>query len=171
MPFQCNNVTGEEKYLQTWPGRGSNPRPSALKSNTLPRRHKSRLVPQGSTSVLYTYTLWHSPPPHWNSSSNFWEYENHWKWDSRRFNAQMGYLRWAPNVTGEEKYLQTWPGRGSNPRPSALKSNTLPRRHKSRLVPQGSTSVLYTYHLLQQNKILLFFVWLLVNCFQSLHDF
>ena len=85
-------VAGEGIYLQSWPGRGSNPRPSAQKSNTLPRRYKSRLVPQGSTctSVLYTYTLWHSPPPHWNSSSNFWECENHWQWDSLRFNATCG---------------------------------------------------------------------------------
>ena len=33
------------------PGWGSNPRPSAQKSNTLARRHKSRLVPQGSIST------------------------------------------------------------------------------------------------------------------------
>ena len=111
------------------------------KNPTLPRCYKSRLVLQGSTSVyIHIYTLWHSSPPHWNSSSNFWEYENHLKWDSR-FNAHVGYLRWAPNVTGEEKYLQTRPGWGSNPRPSAQKSITLPRRYKSRLVPRGSTSV------------------------------
>ena len=41
----------------TWPDRDSNPGPSAQKSNTLPRRYKSRFVPQGSTSVLYTYTI------------------------------------------------------------------------------------------------------------------
>ena len=45
---KCNR---EEKYLRSIPGRGSNLRPSAQKSNTLPRRYKSRLVPQGSTSV------------------------------------------------------------------------------------------------------------------------
>ena len=32
--------------------RGSNRRPFDLQSSTLPRRYKSRLVPQGSTSVL-----------------------------------------------------------------------------------------------------------------------
>ena len=42
------------KNLQTWPSWGSNPRPPAQNSNTLPRRNKSRLVPQGSTSMLYT---------------------------------------------------------------------------------------------------------------------
>ena len=49
------------------------------------------------------------------------------------FNAHVGYLRCAPNVMGKEKYLQTWPGKGSNPRPSAQKSNTLLRRYKSGL--------------------------------------
>ena len=39
------------------PGRGSNRGPFDLQSSTLPRRYKSWLVPQGSTSVLYTYTL------------------------------------------------------------------------------------------------------------------
>ena len=33
------------------PGRGSNRGPFDLQSSTLPRRYKSRLVPQGSTSV------------------------------------------------------------------------------------------------------------------------
>ena len=37
------------------PGWGSNPRPSAQKFNTLPCRHKSRIVPQDSVSVYYTY--------------------------------------------------------------------------------------------------------------------
>ena len=32
------------------------------------------------------------------------------------------------------------------PGPLDSKSYTLPRRYKSRLVPQGSTSVSYTYH-------------------------
>ena len=36
------------------PGPGSNRGPFDLQSITLPRRYKSRLVPQGSTSVLYT---------------------------------------------------------------------------------------------------------------------
>ena len=36
------------------PGRGSNRGPFDLQSSTLPRRYKSWLVPQGSTSVSYT---------------------------------------------------------------------------------------------------------------------
>ena len=48
--------------LQHWnnifPGPGFEPGPLDSKSYTLPRRYKSRLVPQGSTSVLYTYTRW-----------------------------------------------------------------------------------------------------------------
>ena len=35
------------------PSRGSNRGPFDLQSSTLPRRYKSRLVPQGSTSVSY----------------------------------------------------------------------------------------------------------------------
>ena len=58
-------VTGEKFLCRN---RGSNP-----VLWTLPRRYKSRLVPQGSTSVscTCTYTWWHSPPPTWNSSLNF----------------------------------------------------------------------------------------------------
>ena len=36
------------------PSRGSNRGPIDLEASTLPRRYKSRLVPQGSTSVSYT---------------------------------------------------------------------------------------------------------------------
>ena len=39
------------------PSRGSNRGPFDLQSSTLPRRYKSRLVPQGSTSILYTYPV------------------------------------------------------------------------------------------------------------------
>ena len=50
-------VTGDEKRPikanPFSPGRGSNLRSSACKSNSLTRRYKSRLVPQVSTSVLY----------------------------------------------------------------------------------------------------------------------
>ena len=38
------------------------------------------------------------------------------------------------------------PRPGIELRPPAWQANTLPRRYKSRLVPQGSTSVSYTYH-------------------------
>ena len=39
------------------PGRGSNRGPFDLEASTLPRRYKSRLVPQGSTSVSYTLPI------------------------------------------------------------------------------------------------------------------
>ena len=37
---------------------GIEPRTLDLQANTLPRRCKSRLLPQGSRSVLYTYTYY-----------------------------------------------------------------------------------------------------------------
>ena len=49
-------VTGEKMEITFFPQPGIEPGPLDLKSYTLPRRYKSRLVPQGNTSVLYTYT-------------------------------------------------------------------------------------------------------------------
>lgn len=46
---------------------GIQPGPSACEPNTLPRRYKSQLVLYGSKRVSYTYTLWPSPHPSWNS--------------------------------------------------------------------------------------------------------
>ena len=40
---------------------GVEPGPQDLKANTLPRRCKSRLLPQGSRSVLYTYPYYLFP--------------------------------------------------------------------------------------------------------------
>ena len=40
---------------------GIEPGPQDLKANTLPRRCKSRLLPQGSRSVLYTYPYYIFP--------------------------------------------------------------------------------------------------------------
>ena len=45
------NVTGEKNGNNIFPRPGIEPGPSAWPANTLPRRYKSRLVPQGSTSV------------------------------------------------------------------------------------------------------------------------
>ena len=58
--------------------------------------------------------------------------------------THVGYLRWAPNVTGEKMEIHFSPT-GDRTRSAGLKSYTLPRCYKSRLLPQGSTSVLYTY--------------------------
>ena len=81
------------------------------KLNTKIDSSKSRLVPQGSTSVQYTYTMWHSSPPHWNSSSNFWQSKNVWKEDSRRFNAHLGYLPWGAKCNRRRKISSVliWP--------------------------------------------------------------
>ena len=69
-------ITGEEKIF----------RPDPAEDRFRDPPHKN----QHSTMSLYI--LWHFPPPHWNSSLNFWEYKNHLKWDSR-FNALVGYLQ------------------------------------------------------------------------------
>ena len=42
------------------PQPGIEPGPSAWQADTLPRHYKSRLLSQGSTSVSYTYTRWHT---------------------------------------------------------------------------------------------------------------
>ena len=52
---------GAEKKRQL-PEVGIEPGPQDLKANTEPRRCKSRLLPQGSRSVLYTYPYYMSIP-------------------------------------------------------------------------------------------------------------
>ena len=59
--------------------------------------------------------------------------------------THVGYLRWAPNVTGEKMETIFFPRPGIEPGRSTWQTNTLPSRYKSRLVPQGSTSVIYIY--------------------------
>ena len=56
--------------------------------------------------------------------------------------THMGYLWWVPNVTGEKTLMLRL---GIKPSQLDSKSYTLPRRYKSWLVPQGRTSVFYTY--------------------------
>ena len=53
MPHVGRHVSRTLK-ISPCPGRGSNRGPFDLKSSTLPRRYKTRLVPQGSTSVSST---------------------------------------------------------------------------------------------------------------------
>ena len=55
----CFMSQGAEKSQP--PKVGIEPGPQDLKANTLPRRCKSRLLPQGSRSVLYTYTYYIFP--------------------------------------------------------------------------------------------------------------
>ena len=56
MGAKCNRWKNGNNIF---PRPGIEPGPLDSKSYTLPRRYKSRLVPQGSTSVSYTYTRWH----------------------------------------------------------------------------------------------------------------
>ena len=53
--------------------------PARKKSNTLPRRYKSRFVPQGSTNVLYTYTPWHLENLHADRTTNYNDVLSHGK--------------------------------------------------------------------------------------------
>ena len=53
------------------------------------------------------------------------------------FESRSGHLLFPPL----RKILHTWPGRGLNPDHPGWKSDTLPRRHKSRRVQQGCSSV------------------------------
>ena len=53
---------GAEKFQP--PEVGIEPGPQDLKANTLPRRCKSRPLPQGSRSVLYTYPYYIKKPTH-----------------------------------------------------------------------------------------------------------
>ena len=68
------------------------------------------------------------------------------KLDSRILCTRVGYLRWAPNITGENIFMpQDMPRPGLEPGPVNAKSCTLPRSCKSQFLPQGRTSVLYNY--------------------------
>ena len=123
---------------------GIEPGPQDLEANTLPRCCKSRLLPQGSRSVLYTYPYyifpcfklirpWISSEPHCFSGT---------------FHPDARNPSWDPHTghqmsQGAEK--SQLPEVGIEPGPPDLKANTLPRRCKSRLLPQGSRCELYTY--------------------------
>ena len=48
-----------KKFWSPMHGQGSNLGRLCDRPNTLPRHYKSWLIPQGSTSVLCTYTRWH----------------------------------------------------------------------------------------------------------------
>ena len=117
---KCNR---RRKNLLTWPGHGSNQRPSAQQSNTLPRGYKSRLVQQGCTSadVPRPCDILHNQIGLRPRISD---------WATTQYQATkpigQGYLRWAPDVTGAKMLITFCPGWGAIPRPSAHKSNTLP---------------------------------------------
>ena len=100
------------------PRPGIEPSPPAWQANTLPRRYKSRLVPQGSTSVSYTYHYYILPDPFLDSSTNL-NLSNHSISGHQAPRVtrptRRGYLRWAPNVIGETNSNHQCRSRVSNP--------------------------------------------------------
>ena len=73
------------------------------------------------------------------------ESENHVEWDSRSFMYTCGLFTVGAKCNRWKNGNNIFPQPGIKPGPLDSKSYTLPRRYKSRLVLQGSTSVLYTY--------------------------
>ena len=112
-----------------------------LQANTLPRRCKSRLLPQGSTSVLYIYTYYIFPcfklirpritllfrdiPILMPETQTADPHNGHLMSQGAEKSHPLGENR-------------TWAA-------GSKQSNTLPRRSKRRFLHQGSRSVLYTY--------------------------
>ena len=127
------------------PQPGIEPRTLDLQANTLPRRCKSRLLLQGNRSVLYTKTLWHTPPPIWNSSLNFLVQESREMRPREIFmhRTVIGWVIYGGRHCRRAKIFYL-PQPGIEPRTLDLQANTLPRRCKSRLLLQGNRSVLYT---------------------------
>ena len=79
-PAKTNyHVTGEKMQIIFLPNRGSNLVCWTHKSYTLPSHYKSRLVPQGSTSVLYIYTPWHFSPSKMNFVPDLIGVQESWK--------------------------------------------------------------------------------------------
>ena len=56
----------------------------------------------------------------------------------------MGYLRWVPTLTGEKMEITFSPTGDRTPAICVTRQHST-IHYKSRLVPQGSTSVIYTY--------------------------
>ena len=78
-PHNGHQMSQDAEKFQL-PEVGIEPGPQDLKANTLPRRCKSRLLPQGSRSVLYTYPYYipksHFFPPNTNLDSLTWTHGN-----------------------------------------------------------------------------------------------
>ena len=136
---------------------GIEPKSLDLQANTLPRRCKSRLLPQGSRSVfIYTWTLLHTPPLIWNSSLNFLVQESCEMRPREIFmhRTVIGWVIYGGRHCRRAKIFYL-PQPGIEPRSLDLQANTLPRRCKSRLLLQGSRSVfIYTWtlwHLIFKN--------------------
>ena len=101
-----------KKCLSPIPRMMIEPRPPGPKSDTLPCRCKSWLIQQGCTSVDKLH-----PTTYSSSILRFVpKFQRTFILDTDVIRAhQMGYLRWAPNVTGE-KPLNTLAQLGIKPR-------------------------------------------------------
>ena len=116
-----------------------------LQANTLPRRCKSRLLPQGSRSVLYIPRPCDIHPLQFEIRPRISWYRNHVKMNPREIFMHRTVIGWVIYVGRHYRRAKIFylPQPGIEPRSLDLQANTLPRRYKSRLLPQGSRSVLY----------------------------
>ena len=89
-----------KKCLNSLPRLGMEPKPPESKPDTLPHRHKSRLVQQGHTSVDKLSSTTYSPSI-LDLSSNLSLSFN----DGCAPSHRTGYLDGAPNVTGEKMLI------------------------------------------------------------------
>ena len=124
----------------------------AWQTNTLPHHSKSWLVLQGSASVSYTYHYCIFPlifgicP--WISSLVY----NKICLYTDVLWVTVGHLHWIPDVTKKKKILITISATRYQTQLQtrlltlAWQASALPTSYKSRLIPQGSTSVSYTCH-------------------------
>ena len=150
-PYNPVNISvqmSRDAEISQPPEVGIEPGPEDLKAKTLPRRCKSRLLQQGSRSVLYTYPYYIYPcfkliRPRIYSEPRCYSVTFHPDARTPHTGHQMsqGAEKSQPPEVGIEPGLQD------------LKANTLPRPCKSRLLLQGSRSVLYTYPYYTENVI------------------
>ena len=99
------------------PQPGIEPRSLDLQANTLPRRCKSRLLPQGSRSVLYIPRPCDIHPLQFEIRPWISWYRNHVKWDQGRYlctERSKDGLFAVGAIVVERKYF-TCPSRESNP--------------------------------------------------------
>ena len=96
---------------------GIEPRSLDLQANTLPRRCKSRLLPQGSRSVLYIPRPCDIHPLQFEIRPRISWYRNHVKMNPREIfmhTTVIGWVIYGGRIVVERKYF-TCPSRESNP--------------------------------------------------------
>ena len=124
---------------------GTKPRLLDLQANTLPRRCKSRLLPQGSRSVLYIPRPCDIHPLQIDIRPQISWYRNHMKMNPREIFIHRAVIGWViyswRHCHRAKLFYLSQPG--NEPRSLDLQANTLPRHCKSQLLPQGSRTVLY----------------------------